>query len=280
MKKLKNKSKSLENKKKSCESWGPSTRTGIERIVKMVGFLQNGNIDGEKLNASTLTKNLEVDRSTVMRDLVFLRDRLGVEFEWNASTNSYILTGDCNNFPCMELRDIDRLLFEFIENALGEVANTGLGSELQKSFRRLTSIFTGKTPKKGWGINISFAPKNPESISEFKIFNIVMGAIESKRYLQLALEESEFGEDNSYVVKPNGIEFKSGHWFLNCLLVDSGKAGLFALGKMSKAAILNVEEKNIGPTMEHISSHQEGVCSSAILTVDYSPLDDTPLKAA
>jgi hypothetical protein len=34
------------------------------------------------VNTRVMAERLEVDRKTVVRDLAFLRDRLGYEFEW------------------------------------------------------------------------------------------------------------------------------------------------------------------------------------------------------
>lgn len=44
------------------------------------------------VNASRVARHFEMDRKTVQRDINFLRDRLGYEFEFNARLNSYVLT--------------------------------------------------------------------------------------------------------------------------------------------------------------------------------------------
>ena len=82
MKNLKT-SSDLKNKK-SAQCQGPSTRAGIERIFKITAYLQNGEVDGKPVTCKTLGQALEVNRSTIMRDLVFLKDRLEVDFEWDA----------------------------------------------------------------------------------------------------------------------------------------------------------------------------------------------------
>ena len=114
----------------------------------------------------TLGQALEVNRSTIMRDLVFLKDRLEVDFEWDAEDQCYILKGDCKHIPCMGLSDVDKLLLNYIGQILAELGPTELGCAMQESYKKLSSLFTGKNPKAGWGIQADFSKVATQSVTQ------------------------------------------------------------------------------------------------------------------
>lgn len=265
------------NNKNKCQE-GPSTRTGIWRLVTILACLQNGNVEGKAVNCSNLTKYLEVDRSTVMRDLMFLRDSLGVEFEWDASGNNYVMTGECKYFPCLELRFIDKVLFQFIENSLADVADTELGRELLQSYYRLTSIFTGKKPKPNWGVPVSFESKDSKFVAEFKIFNLVLRANAGGNLLKMTWKDSGFDEAVTNTVKPHGIVLKNCRWFLDCQEIVSGKSRQIPLNQVFQIAFvelgvtgLNEESSTLPPSACHLIKPP---------LANYCPEGDAPLKAA
>lgn len=206
-----------------------STRTGIQRMFKIIGFLQNGRIDGAPVNATTLGREFEVDRSTVMRDLSFLRDRLGVEFEWDAEENGYVLTGDVKSLPSMELNDLDKLVLEYIAQSLGALVETELGREMQKSFERLTTIFSGKSSKNNWGVQAVFDCGNKEkSASEVKIFHLVQRALRSGLQLKVACKKESLSEVILLEVNPMRVGFSGGKWVLDAVsVVDKSPVRLF-----------------------------------------------------
>ncbi len=206
-----------------------STRTGIQRMFKIIGFLQNGHIDGKPVNATTLGREFEVDRSTVMRDLSFLRDRFGVEFEWVAEENGYVLTGDVKSLPSMELNDLDKLVLEYIAQSLAALVDTELGREMQKSFERLATIFTGKSSKNNWGVHAVFeCGDRLKSVSELKIFHLAQRALRSGLLLKVAWKKDSLSEAILLEVKPMRVEFSGGRWVLDAVSVsDNSPMRLF-----------------------------------------------------
>lgn len=50
---------------------------------------------GRLPNATTLAQKLEVSTKTVSLDLVFMRERLGFEFEYDSARRGYTPTAEC-----------------------------------------------------------------------------------------------------------------------------------------------------------------------------------------
>jgi len=63
-----------------------ATRPAIERMMWISQALQRG----ERFNLNTLALRHEVNVRTMTRDLVFMRDRLGYEIQWDQSIKSYV----------------------------------------------------------------------------------------------------------------------------------------------------------------------------------------------
>lgn len=215
---------------KNTKQGNLSTRTGIERMFKILGFLQNGDIDGKPINCKTLGAIFEVDRATVMRDIAFLRDRLGVEFEWDAEEKTYRLYGDTKYLPCMELSDIDKLVLEYLSHAMQAVGGSELGAAMEKSFQRLVSIFTGKYPKNGWGVSVNF-PQKPGA-SELRVYHLFTRAIRSGKTIRVVSKTGLDGNPNPLKLNPAGLEFCDGRWVLRAFLAGGGESMRLALGEI------------------------------------------------
>lgn len=261
MKNLNNKSNTL-NKNKSD---GPTTRRGIERIFKIMGFLQNGNIEGEAVNCTNLTHVLEVNRATVMRDLNFLRDTLRVEFEWCSSEKEYILTGDYKSFPCMEINDVDRLLFEYIERTLLGVGDTELGSAMQDRFKRLMGIFSGKNPK----LSVQAAFAGNGAVSELKVYNLTQRAIDDNYTLKVTCKKTASAETSSKWLKPEKILFDESRWWLEAIEMETKD-----VYQIPFEIIVQVE------LIKGIEKSHSSVATNGVTRQPYSNWGHAPQKAA
>lgn len=64
-----------------------AARPTVERLAEIARRLR----DMERVNCTLLARRFEVTRKTCLRDLHFLRDRMGYEFRWNAQLSTYEL---------------------------------------------------------------------------------------------------------------------------------------------------------------------------------------------
>ena len=253
MKKLNNQSKTLSNSK----SDGPTTRRGMERIFKIMGFLQNGHIEGDPVNCTNLTHVLEVNRATVMRDLNFMRDTLRVEFEWSSSEKEYILNEEYKSLPCMEINDVDRLLFEYIERTLLGVGDTELGSAMQVRFKRLMGIFTGKKTKTG--VQASFAGKG--AVSELKVYNLTQRAIEAKDTLKVTCKLSGSAETSAKWLKPEKILFEASQWLLEAVEMETNDLYQIPFESVVQIEVIKTNEKS--PASDAANGVRQPYCAHA-----------------
>lgn len=67
------------------DSAGLHARAPIERMHRIALHLRDGHV----VNCTTFAREFEVARKTVLRDVEFMRDRLGYDVEWDGI--SYVL---------------------------------------------------------------------------------------------------------------------------------------------------------------------------------------------
>lgn len=64
------------------------SRAPIERLQRLANLIRHD----LPFSAGEVAKQLEVCRKTIVRDLAFMRERLGWEFQWDASAQRYLCT--------------------------------------------------------------------------------------------------------------------------------------------------------------------------------------------
>jgi predicted DNA-binding transcriptional regulator YafY len=62
-------------------------RTALVRMHCLAGLLRTGG----RFTAAGVAVRFEVSRKTIMRDLEFMRDRMGYAYEWNGKLGRYLL---------------------------------------------------------------------------------------------------------------------------------------------------------------------------------------------
>lgn len=166
------------------------------------------------MNCRLLAEEFEVDRATIMRDLAFLRDRLGVDMVWDAESNSYVVLDGGDFLPCMELGETDKFLLGFFAQVMDGLGETELGRQMQDSYRRLYSIFTGKSLKADWGIPVAVDSNTVSKFaSQLRVFHLAQRALRSGESLAVRPVGSG-GEGAPVHVRPTRLLFVDGRWVL------------------------------------------------------------------
>jgi proteasome accessory factor B len=164
-----------------------------------------------------LTSALEVDRSTILRDLAFLRDRLEVDIKWDALEGSYLLVGDHKYFPCMELKETDKLMMAFVEHILLSCADTELGREMLARFRQFCSVFTGKSPVNSEKSPFIFDQMEKNNPLDLKIFHISQRALGARRAVEVQAAAESQNTPTTLRLEPRAIALSHGRWHLEAI---------------------------------------------------------------
>lgn len=238
----KNKTEKLPSKSRlekcSSGSLRSSTRSGarkrIERLFKVAGLLENATSLGRKITISDLLEEFEVDRSTISRDIEFLRD-LGLEIEWDSKNATYEVLSGSRYLPAMELGSSDYLMLEFLQQNLSQLEQNELGRQMIASFQRLFGIFTGRGashPLSG-AVAIRTHTVAPECEDEWRVFRLLERAIALRRVLTFTYRSSRTGELHPKSVEPHLIALIDGCWRLYGIETLERRIVSFAFGRMT-----------------------------------------------
>src|ERR1035441_5298391 len=80
---------------------GAVKRPPLERMKKIYGWLH----DGAYPNCCRIVAEVEVARKTALRDIEFLRDRMGLPIEYDGQRHGYYFTGPVDGFPGVPFTD-------------------------------------------------------------------------------------------------------------------------------------------------------------------------------
>jgi predicted DNA-binding transcriptional regulator YafY len=88
-----------------------ATRFPLERVAALDGAIRAGKYP----NAGSLSRELDVCRRTVQRDIEFLRDRLGVPLVFDARRNGYTYSDPDYRLPFLMLTQGELIALFLVE---------------------------------------------------------------------------------------------------------------------------------------------------------------------
>src|SRR5438132_962619 len=77
------------------------SRPPLERMLRIHQALSSGKFP----NASKLAREVEVSTKTIHRDIEFMRDRMNLPVEFDATRNGYFYSGEVSGFPTMQITE-------------------------------------------------------------------------------------------------------------------------------------------------------------------------------
>lgn len=95
--------------------------------------------DGESVNCSSLGRDLEVSRKTLVRDIAYMRDQLGLPIEFDSMENSYAYTQAVDAFPTVHITEGEVFSLLVAQKALDQYRGTSFHRQLSASFAKLTA---------------------------------------------------------------------------------------------------------------------------------------------
>lgn len=252
-------------------------RKRIERLFKTVSLIENATANSKKINVTHLMGELEVDRSTVMRDIDFLRD-MGLELEWDHANETYDFSGNEKYIPAMELGRKDYLLLEFIQQSLAQYAQTEMGQEMLKTFQRLFGIFTGRTNWNKWSKSVHFrlGYKTARAQMEIRSFHILDRAIHKRQAVTFTYKSPKSPRAREKKVEPHLMVMNEGRWYLYGTDTTTRRLTPFAFPRIDNLAMADEKfepdpARDPRPLLEHSFGCAIGSGDPYNVVVDFEP---------
>jgi proteasome accessory factor B len=170
---------------------------------------------GKYPNASVLARGLEVSTKSIYRDLDFMRDRLELPLEYDASRNGYHYTEEVSSFPTLQITEGELFALLVAEKALQQYRGTTFERPLLSAFRKMAASLpdTVSLNLADWEQTISFRT-SAEPILNLEIFDALAKATTQHRQLLLAYRKPGRKETEPRAVDPYHLANINGEWFL------------------------------------------------------------------
>ena len=170
---------------------------------------------GKYPTASSLSAELEVSSKSIHRDLEFMRDRLQLPLEWDASKFGYRYTEEVNAFPTIQITEGELFALVVAEKALQQYRGTTFEKPLLSALRKMEqslpetiSLSLGDLEQA-----ISFRTR-AEPLLDMATLDTLAKATAARQQLELAYRKPSQTQTEARVVDPYHLANINGEWFL------------------------------------------------------------------
>jgi predicted DNA-binding transcriptional regulator YafY len=188
-----------------------AVRFALERFLAIDRAVRAGRFP----NARILAEELEVSRRTILRDLAFLRERLGAPLAYDGVRRGYYYRDPSFRLPEMALTEGELVAIFLAERVLRQYRGTPYASELDRAFRKLAAalpevvtIDLGEL-----GRACSFRTTAGTEV-EPAAFAALDAAIRGRRRLRLSYWTASRDEESEREVDPYHLACVDGQWYV------------------------------------------------------------------
>lgn len=218
--------------KKSTKPPEARNRHAIWRIHQIDALLRAG----KSPNATWLARKFETSRSTIARDIEFMRDSLNLPLEYDQARGGYWYTKEAPPLPHMQFTEGDLFGFCVMEQMLALFRGTELEPQLRSTFEKLAAGLTEQLSVSWEAVAeaVSFratstpVPVDPEVLDTVRRTVI---AHEEVEFLYSGLHDDSPGRRR---VEPFHLVLRDGLWYLFSYDLDAQEIRNFVLLRMEQ----------------------------------------------
>ncbi|MDF1656460.1 MAG: transcriptional regulator [Verrucomicrobiales bacterium] len=205
------------------------TRRPLERVLRVHEMVSRGRLP----NANEIARELEVSRKTILRDIRFMRDDLGLPLVYDESRHGYFYSRPVNEFPLLQTSADDLVGLILARNALGPMKGSALEATLRSSFQRLQATMSDQVTIPWSEIDQAFSVKST-GITERDVFvfeRLAKAVLESR---ELHFEYQKLSDEKAMKrrLQPYHLAEIDGGWYIIGQDLERGARRTFAVQRM------------------------------------------------
>lgn len=216
-----------------------------ERFYKIQAMLMNR----QSVSMKQMQDALEVSRATLNRDLAYMRDRLGIPFEWDATLRGYTLTRQQAKDKTFELPGIWFNQQEIISlltmiELISKLDPGGLLLPQLLPFKnRLESLLDNGTGDSKEARNrIRILPMAQRHVSG-DYFQVITYALVNRKCIEMKHYARQTGKKTERIISPQRLVYYRDNWYIDAFCHLRNDLRSFSLDALSEVKTL--EEKAI-----------------------------------
>ncbi|NDC80354.1 MAG: WYL domain-containing transcriptional regulator [Verrucomicrobia bacterium] len=216
-------------KKKSAPLPGGHSRPPLERMQRLHDLLMND----RPVNCQQLGREFEVSYKTIQRDLDFMRDRLNLPIEYNATKYTFRYTEPVEGFPLLQVSEGEILALFVAQKVLAQYRGTPFEKTLGSAFQKLTGALKEEVSFNlgEWGADYSFRVTGA-SPADLETFRHLAKAIVQRQEVGFSYRSLRASHPETRHVHPYHLANIDNAWYLLAHDPLRGQLRTFALARI------------------------------------------------
>jgi len=216
-------------KKRSLPISGGHSRPPLERMQRLHDLLSNE----QPVNCQQLGKDFEVSYKTIQRDLDFMRDRLNLPIEYDATRYTFRYTEKVEAFPLLQVSEGEILALFVAQKVLAQYRGTPFEKTLGSAFQKLTGALkeTVSFDLGEWGSDYSFRVTGA-SAADLEVFRLLARAIVQRQEISFSYQPLRSSTPETRSVHPYHLANIDNAWYLLAHDPQRGQIRTFALPRI------------------------------------------------
>jgi len=205
------------------------TRPPMERMWRIHQELARGSYP----NCQKLAVDLEVSAKTVMRDIEFMRDRLGMPVEYDAAKHGFHYTAAVHDFPVMKVSQGEVAALLLAQKSLEQFRGTTFERPLAAAFRKLSHSLGGEMEIAWHELEQALSVRSSGAgLADVEIFDGLAKAVMDGAEVELAYHKLDGDRPERRTVRPYHLGCIENQWYLFGHDVARGAVRTFALPRV------------------------------------------------
>ena len=207
------------------------TRPPMERMWRIHQILS-----GESYpNCTGLSRELEVSAKTVMRDLEFMRDRLGLPLEYDAVKHGYFYSAPVRDFPTMKVSQGEVAALLLAQKSLEQFRGTPFEKPLSGAFRKLSQSLAGDMEVAWHELEQAMSVRRSGvGLADMQVFDALAKAVTERQEVEFTYHKLAGEEPEKRKVRPYHLGCIEDQWYLFAHDAGRGAIRTFALPRIRK----------------------------------------------
>ncbi len=226
-------------KKKASAGYAERATMSQPMMRRMVEIHREiGRAPRKKVNCTTLAEQLEVGRKTVLRDIVMMRDELGMPIGYDGQRHTYFYLHPVDHLPLFHPSEGEMLALFVAERALGGLEGTAMAERVRSALRKIAAAMQDEVSLslEDMADGISFR-RGGVARHDAEVFGKLERAVRTRCEVALGYRKLNATKDSVRHVEPYHLAEIGGAWYV--IGRDRKRSALrtFALARVSRVEV-------------------------------------------
>jgi predicted DNA-binding transcriptional regulator YafY len=213
-----------------------ATRPQYHRLQRILEIIREGTRAGSLPNCRHFTRELEVSRRTLMRDLDFLRDDHYAPIAYDDSRKGFHLADPTFKLAPVELTQREVFTFSIARKLLERFEGTPLEMDMRSVLAKIADSLQGSVSLDVESLTDQFTVLSEDHARVHpEIWQRAGRAINQRERLRLGYQRFD-GVIRDYLLEPWHLVAYHGNWYLLALNTAAGRTETFALSRCRSLA--------------------------------------------